>query len=264
MSSSKKNFVLTLVAVLTVILLTLNSENILAKGSDDAGSSSNTSSNDNSGSSSNSTEIRQEPEQRQEPEVRGNTQESQQGQEAEIRREPEIRGNSQETETSTRKLQFQQSNGQLEVETGENQSVKVQTKTEGEIEIKAEDNQIKIKSGNSEASVSNPVVFDDNTKQLFIKIGNDLLEVKLLPHQAAEVVKNKGLETEIEKIELKPNSQAGVEDKAVFQVRGQKTGKFLGLFKTTSEVEVEVGATSGNILKEDKPFLQKLFNLFIK
>lgn len=133
----------------------------------------------------------------------------------------------------------------------------------GSLEIENEDNETKITSGTTSATVKFPLTFDKVTGQLFVTTGNGIRQIRILPDQASEVAKNAGIQNEIDKIEIIQNSKSGI-DATVFKLTGKKTGKLFGIFDINQAVETEVGTQTGNVVSTNEPLILQIFAPFIR
>jgi hypothetical protein len=77
-------------------------------------------------------------------------------------------------------------------------------------------------------------------------------EIKIMPETASEKAIERLGELNFT-IELKEVG-SGNQTRAVYEVRGEKEGRFLGLFKVRANVSVEVDAESGEVLRVRKPW----------
>lgn len=122
-------------------------------------------------------------------------------------------------------------------------------------------NQIQLKSGNSEAKttmkVESKTVGDKTSLSAKLSNGRDA-EVKIMPDVASEKalerlrLKNCTMEAECS-IELKEVSK-GDEAKLAYEVKTQKTSKILGMFKKTMNVQAQVDAENGEVIQVNKPW----------
>lgn len=126
---------------------------------------------------------------------------------------------------------------------------------------KMTNNKIQLKVGGISADCDCELTQEmvQNKTQLKIKLSNGQnSEVKIMPNTASETALQRlRLKTCSEEngcqIELKEVGQ-GEQAKVAYEIKTQRQSKFLGLFKTKMQVEVQVDAESGEIIKVKKPW----------
>ena len=268
----------------TVLILLLASGGlILARGEDDSGpddsagqsqnsssgspSGSSGSADDNSSSSSGSSEneIRREPELRREPEIRGG--------------EFELRGRENEAEdmSEVRHMGFHIINGVLQVETedfsgnkistNQNQGVTVNLSGNGKeekIEVEAEDDHFRIRSNDQTASLNFPLLVDQENGLIFVETGQGLKEIRVLPDQAAQIARERGIISRVENMEFELEDQAGEEGNLVIVVKGHKEGSILSIIPVSESVQVLIGSMNGEILKVNQPWWVNILSSLIR
>ncbi len=124
-------------------------------------------------------------------------------------------------------------------------NVRVETKT------KDDDSQIKIKVRDVEINSGVDFEKDGNSLKAVLSNGNKA-EVKIMPDSASARAIEK-LETKGLSIQLKEVGE-GNDLSVVYEAKGNKTVKFLGLFKVRAEVEAVISAENGEILRLEKPW----------
>lgn len=144
----------------------------------------------------------------------------------------------------------------------EETKVRVKSKDGSEVEIEAAGNKFKLTVQGQGVDTNFPITFDKTTSQLFVQIGTGLKEIRILPNQASEIARQAGIQNKLSDQLVEATSSA-TNDSLAFKVTGTRTGKFLGLIPISAELEAEVGAQSGQILKVNQPFWLKLLSPFI-
>jgi len=81
-------------------------------------------------------------------------------------------------------------------------------------------------------------------RQMFLNDGYWLLPVRMMPDEAAGVMKE-----ELKSIELK-----AVDGRAIYEVQGVRCGKFLGWVPREVKIETQVDAITGEVIKEQRPW----------
>ena len=126
---------------------------------------------------------------------------------------------------------------------------------------KQENNKIQLKSGDMIANTNMEMTQDQigNQTRVHVKLSNgNNSEIKVMPDTASE--------TAMERLQLKVCSEenecqielkevgSGEESKAVYEVKAQKKAKILGFFDTEMQVDAQVNAESGEIIRTGKPW----------
>jgi hypothetical protein len=145
-------------------------------------------------------------------------------------------------------------NGSLTTQSGK--QVQVQTQS---------DNKIQLKSGNAEAQTSMKMTQEQTATgtKLQVQLSNGKnAEVKIMPDTASEkALERLRLKTCTAEagcsIELKEVGN-GEQIKAAYEVKTQANAKFLGLFKTKVQVQAQVDAETGEVIKTSKPWWAKI------
>lgn len=217
----------------------------------------------------------------QEVEIRGREAEDQ-GLDS-VRDRQELQSRAQSSEV--REFEVRNSNGRLELElrdrnnsfrrilsSDDTSSIKVdlnqgQEKKEVELGVRREDDDgallMTIKAGGREVMSNFPLIVNRETSQLFVRTGQTLKEIRILPDQAAEIARERFQENEIERIELKSNGEA--ENESVeFRVIGQREGKFLWLIPMKAQIVTEIDARSGEVVHVEQPQVMSLLSLLIR
>lgn len=121
------------------------------------------------------------------------------------------------------------------------------------IETKEKDGETlqKIKVRNVEAS--SELEIEGDGEKINAKLSNgDKKEIKVMPdtasERAIEVLQTKGLQIELKEVGDEENKRV------VYEVEGNKTVKFLGLFKVRTVLTAVVSAENGEILRFEKPW----------
>lgn len=133
-------------------------------------------------------------------------------------------------------------------------------KGEKEIELAAEEENFKIKSKGVEVETNFPLSFNKQTGQLFVKTKRGLREIRILPDQVATIAKSKGIQNQIDKIELVEQES---NDEVIARVQGIKSGKLFGLIPLSAKVETEIGTQTANIISNNQPFWLTILSRFI-
>ncbi|MBU1632248.1 MAG: hypothetical protein KJ580_03490 [Nanoarchaeota archaeon] len=122
-------------------------------------------------------------------------------------------------------------------------------------------NKVQLKSGKASAQTSMEMIKEqaqDKTK-LKVKLSNGKnSEVKVMPDTASEKAMERlrmkvCSEENNCQIELKEVGQ-GEQVRAAYEVQAQKQAKFLGLFKTKMQVQAQVDAENGEVIRVNKPW----------
>lgn len=131
-----------------------------------------------------------------------------------------------------------------------------------QLEIRTQDNnQVQFKSGNSEAKTNMKMTQEqtENGTMLRVQLSNGKnAEVKVMPDTASEkaIERLKLKSCTVEEgcsIELKEVG-SGEQTKAAYEIKTQKEAKVFGLFKTKMQVQAQVDAENGEVLKSSKPW----------
>ncbi len=117
-------------------------------------------------------------------------------------------------------------------------------------------NEVTIKQGNTEASTPLPLTINTKSKAVSTKVGNEQVNIQVLPNDVAKVAEQKGVSKE-EKITL---TQEG--GQAVYKETGSKKERILNLFDLTSPVEVAVSAQTGKTLRISQPLYFSVLDIF--
>ncbi len=137
-------------------------------------------------------------------------------------------------------------------ETSEGKQVQVQTR---------EDNKMELQSGGMRAQTSMQIMSDTSEGSTMMKTtlssGRDA-EIKVMPDTASETALGKlklknCVEEEGCTIELKEVGK-GDKTKAAYEVKTQRQSKVLGLFKAQMQVEAQVNAENGELIRTKKPW----------
>lgn len=147
-------------------------------------------------------------------------------------------------------IQNRISTGNYSLETGK--KVRIQERTNNRIELKA---------GNVSADTSLELLQEkiQNKTRLKVKLSNGKYsEIKVMPDTASErALERLRLKVCSEEnncsIELKETG-LGNETKVAYQVKAQKQFKILSLFRKRAEVQAEVNAENGEIIRTKKPW----------
>jgi len=121
-------------------------------------------------------------------------------------------------------------------------------------------NEVKLKSGNVEAKTTMVMTQErdqvQNRTKLKVKLSNGLnAEIKVMPDTASEIALER-LKAKCEDectIELKEVG-TGNQVKAAYEIKTQKQSKILGLFQAKMQVQAQVDAENGEIIKVKKPW----------
>lgn len=137
-------------------------------------------------------------------------------------------------------------------ENAEGKQIQVQTKS---------NNRLELKSGNSIAETDLEIeASTENGKTSFkAKLSNGKnAEVKVMPDTASEKAlerlrlkicsEEKGCSIELKEV------SSGEKAKLAYEVKTQRTSRFLGMFKTQMNVEAQVDAESGEVIRTKKPW----------
>lgn len=92
----------------------------------------------------------------------------------------------------------------------------------------------------------------ENKTKIFNLSNGRGVEIKIMPETASERAIERLGELNFT-IELKEVG-SGNQTRAAYEVRTEKQGKFLGLFKVRTNVSVEVDAESGEVIREHRPW----------
>lgn len=116
--------------------------------------------------------------------------------------------------------------------------------------------EVTIKQGNVEASTPLPLTINTKSKAVSTKVGNEQVNIQVLPQDVAKVAEQKGVNKE-EKITL---TQEG--GQAIYKETGNKKERILNLFDLSSPVEVAVSAQTGKTLRISQPLYFSVLDLF--
>ncbi len=186
----------------------------------------------------------------------------------EVTGQPEDSGNPEVTGNGTQIIHETQNQGE-DTQIGVQQQTQIQVKSgvltmqggkQVQVQIQS-NNQIKLKSENIEAMTSMQMTQEQtqNGTKLQVKLSNGKnVEVKVMPdtasERALERLKLKTCSAENNcTIELKEVKQ-GEQVKAVYEVQVKKQAKFLGLFKMRMQVQAQVDAENGEVIRTKKPW----------
>lgn len=171
--------------------------------------------------------------------------------------------------------EFQNIDGNLDIESSS--AGKVNTKTnriklkikddEGtaEAELETEDGGFKLTSKGVGALTNFPIFMDPATHQLFVRTGNGLKAIRVLPDQAAAVATQSGIQNQVGKIQLIEASSSGtLNGTVVFNVEGRRNGTLLGFIPINVPVNTEISADSGQVVSTQEPFWLQLLSPLIK
>jgi len=162
-------------------------------------------------------------------------------------------GNGTQTNTETQNQgEESQLQNQVQVQTGTymNQAGK-------QMQVQAgEGNEVKLQSGNVEAKTTMAMTQEQvqNRTKLQVKLSNGMnAEVKVMPDTASETALARlGAKCEGEcTIELKEVG-TGNQVKAAYEIKTQKQARVLGLFKTQMQVQAQINAETGEVIKTQK------------
>lgn len=128
-----------------------------------------------------------------------------------------------------------------------------------EAELEVEGDKLNFEVNGGKATSNFPLTVDQNG-QLFVRTGKGLKQIRILPDEAAEIAKKAGVQNQIEKIELVENEIPNASEDVVFKLTGQRTGNLFGFIPVRAEVETEVGAQTGNVVKVNEPFWIRLLS----
>lgn len=97
---------------------------------------------------------------------------------------------------------------------------------------------------------------DENGKCMFTLSNGRKAEIKIMPETAsATAIARLGeLGFTIELKEVGKNTKDTSDDKIVYELTGNKEGKFLGIFKIMASERVQVDAETGEVKKVIKPW----------
>lgn len=113
-----------------------------------------------------------------------------------------------------------------------------------------------IESSSISAKSNFPLTFNKTTNTLTVTTGEGEKEIRILPHQAAQIATTSGVQTQIQKIELNQGTSSA---QPVFTVTGFKNGKLFGFINISQPVETQIDAQTGQVISSTQQSF--IFNL---
>jgi hypothetical protein len=154
---------------------------------------------------------------------------------------------------------------ELEDELGDEIEDESEEASESGIEIESDDaNEVKtIRTNKVKATTEFPLAIDVATNQLIVTTQNGTKTVTILPDQAVANLLRVGL---VDAVNTDATSETEIEIKAqngevVYEVKGTKQHRILGLFTTTTPVTAVVSAETGEVVGTQQTFLTNLIDL---
>lgn len=159
------------------------------------------------------------------------------------------------------------------VETTDKEKTQVEDQTKKElenegIEIASDEGKPSFFKNNVGARTEFPLSIDSTTKKLTVTTTSGSKEVTVLPDEAINRLLAIGILNSVES-QATSSGQAGqtlvdlkVKDgEPVYEVKGDKTYNFLGLFPVSQPVDTVVSARTGDVLSSKKSFLTNLISM---
>lgn len=205
------------------------------------------------------TESRNEEEKKQEEERKETEIETVSGQKIKTKIEDD-RSVKVEVEQDGLKYKYESKAGEVKKSEIENESEEA---SDSAMEIESEDEMKTIQTNNVKATTEFPLSLDVATNQLIVTTQNGAKTVTILPDQAVANLLRVGL---VDAINTNDVAETEIEIKAqngevVYEVKGTKQHRILGLFTTTTPVTAVVSAETGEVVGTQQSFLTNLIDL---
>ncbi len=122
--------------------------------------------------------------------------------------------------------------------------------------------EVTLQQGTNQASTSLPIQINSATHVISVVASNgNSTKVSVLPKEALQGATQQGLITNSTNTKMTITQESG---QVFYNISGNKTGKFLGLFNINSPVGVQLSAETGKITKVNQsPFLS-IFGFLVK
>jgi len=126
-----------------------------------------------------------------------------------------------------------------------------------ELTVAVSGNQFVIKQGDDAVASQLSVVVDKDNGKIFILGRGGKMELKVLPGEIFEKIKNDSRRYVVEKMEIGEDGE-----KIVYIASVKKDEKFLGLFRIKIPLKLKYDAKDGNLIKTEKSLLWNLIDFF--
>ncbi len=165
---------------------------------------------------------------------------------------PELKNETQDT--------VERASKEAEIENEDN------SETEKPEITRTEDNTFELQANNTKAESEFPISIDETTHTLKVVTSAGLKDVAVLPHQAVNKVLSEKIMTSVE-TEAQTSSESGgvqktrlteINSDPVFEIKGVSQKKVLGIIPVAFAKTTFVSATTGEIVKTDENFLNKV------
>lgn len=193
-----------------------------------------------------------------------------------------------ETEHGQLKIKYEIEQGRVvtKVENEKKQEVKLKSdelsEVENEVENELENEDVKISTAGGQLTITKnhvaattefPLTIDVGTNQLIVDTPAGRKTVTILPDQAVQnlitknIVNKTGIETKEATTDAKIKTTGRAvklklrDNEVVYEIKGEKTHKLLGLIPVTTPVTVFVSAESGNEVAKEQSILTNIIDL---
>ena len=125
------------------------------------------------------------------------------------------------------------------------------------ISIQRQDNSFLISQGVVVAKTQFPIVIDSKRGELSVITATGSRHILRYPQDVAETLKNTKIVSLYDNIKITERENGEL----IYEVKGEKAIKILGLFNVRGNVDVDVSASSGEVLTINEPLWLKILGL---
>lgn len=126
--------------------------------------------------------------------------------------------------------------------------------------------QVTLQQGATEVATSLPLEIDSKTRTIQVMVNNQPTKLSVLPAEAVTSISAKGLVTPPTAANAAQPQVVLVknQERLEYQIKGEKSGKFLGILPVKTQVQVNVSAQTGNTLSVSQSPLFSIFGFLIR
>lgn len=129
---------------------------------------------------------------------------------------------------------------------------------------KIADNKYEVIVADAKLFSDRQIRYDGKGKSFFVKVGDGEQQLKVTPKKAVEVAYISGMMNEFEQDgEYKKVNLIEKDGKLMYEVRGKKAGKILGIWGVSYDTKAQVDG-EGKLVNFEKPWILKITKYLIK
>ncbi|EKD62575.1 MAG: hypothetical protein ACD_52C00122G0004 [uncultured bacterium] len=125
------------------------------------------------------------------------------------------------------------------------------------ISIQKQNSSFLISQGDVNAKTNFPIVIDSLRGELSVITGTGSRHILRYPQEVTEALKNAKIVSVYDDVNITENDKGEL----LYEVTGKKAIRILGLFDIKGNVDVDVSASTGEVLKVDEPLWLKVLSL---